>query len=218
MANLYPSLNSTTIDTIMDMYPAGDFDTRAIGTGLTAEYYRAAQIYRDLFYVCPAMYFGGGMAAKYAQEDTVPVYYYELNQTIYGPLANYVHTGLGVIHESEFPYIFADFSLYESAYGDYVAVTAADYVLQQQFSRSWSTFPSQGVLSYGPGTLQGWEPSYSPGALGLADASMYVIGGPTPGFSSLVQSADAIADIAAEDLSVRCAFVNSPSVIEQLQY
>ena len=47
---------------------------------------------------------------------------------------------------------------------------------------------------------------------------VYVIGGPTPGYSGSGGSANARAVVAAQKLQERCGFLNSPEIIQQLQY
>ena len=72
------------------------------------------------------------------------VYLYDQNATILDPaLTSLGYPGLGAVHTSEFAYVFANFSHYNQS-GLPIAPTEADYVLQRQESRSWSTFAAIG--------------------------------------------------------------------------
>lgn len=217
ISTFYPYLRPKTLETLFGLYPVSDFTNRATDpNAFSAEFYRSAQIYRDIFFVCPSLYFGYAMAKEYSRsKGSIPVYYYELNQTIYEPffgLAGLI--GLGVIHESEFPYIFANFTPYQDII---TTESASDYSLQKQMSRSWSTFAARGAPSFGAssGTLQGWQSAYANANGGMMAASVFAVGGPSPGMSSVSGQASAVG---AEKLAARCGFLNSADVIQQLKY
>ncbi|EKG17208.1 Carboxylesterase type B [Macrophomina phaseolina MS6] len=114
----WPALSTTTISALLSLYPSSDFAPRA---NLSAEFYRAAQIFRDILLVCPSFLLGGAMAQKYtpnsinasatAHNDPPPVYYYTQNQTVLTPyLAANGLPGLGVVHTSDLAYVFANFT------------------------------------------------------------------------------------------------------------
>lgn len=223
VAGFYPYLRAPTLEALLALYPVADFTARATDPdgGFSAEFYRAAQVYRDIFFVCPTFYFGYAMAEKYSGKkgSSIPVYYYELSQTIYEPyFALAGVTGLGVIHESDFPYVFANFTPYQDVLGD--SESASDYELQRRMSRSWSNFAARGAPSGGAGseTLQGWQGAYDAGGTGggmMKAASVFAVGGSSPGMSSV---ADPGSEVGAEKLAARCGFLNSPDVIQQLKY
>lgn len=221
----YPALSNATMDTLLSLYPSTDFTTRATAaaanhkTNRTAEFYRTAQIFRDTVLVCPSLLFGHAMAQKYEGEEegscnsTIPVYYYAQNQTI---LTFAQRAGLGVIHTSEMPYVFANFTLWERAAGKGGStLTEADYGLLHRESRSWSTFANTGapMSAERRDTLVGWEQAYERGD-DMLDAQVYVVGGGTPGMSGLGGEEA----LAREKLRERCGFLNREDVIKELQY
>lgn len=222
VGSYYPYLSEENVDTLMDLYPSSDFSANATAN-LTAEFYRSAEIFRDILLTCPSFFFGHAMASKYysnnASNASIPVYIYEQNQTV---LADFLDSqgapGLGVIHTSELAYVFGNFTPYEhTSPAGLISPGASDYALLRQESRSWSTFAALGQTSLASkDTLQGWEPAYAAGA-GMLNASVYVVGGPTPGMSAL-DGEGSNPDVAAQKLRERCGFLNSDDVIEQLKY
>lgn len=78
--NLYfPSLNSTSVSKLLSLYPTSDFAGNP-SANLSAEFYRSAQITRDINFSCPSFYFGYATSKKAEN-----VYFYPHNQTIFGP-------------------------------------------------------------------------------------------------------------------------------------
>jgi carboxylesterase type B len=234
----YPALTQTTLSEILSLYPVSDFAANP-SANLSAEFYRSAQIFRDILLACPNFYLGHAMANKctsitpasnasdqsaYREDASCPpVYLYVQNQTILTPyLEASGEPGLGVIHTSELPYVFGDFYLYNTS-GSTVYPTQSDYELNARQSRAWSTFASVGQPSLtNKNTLQGWEPAFEPGfaendTTGVIGAKLYVIGGPQAGLSQL-EGKDVDGAVGAEQLYERCGFLNSAEVITQLQY
>jgi carboxylesterase type B len=220
----YPDLNQTSIERILDLYPTNDFVAN-IDAGLSAEFYRSAQIFRDILFVCPSFLFGHAMAEKFAEEEDYskgglppppPVFLYEFNQTILTPYLESVGApGLGVIHTSELAYVYANFITYNVT--GVIRPSVSDDALLEQVSRSWSTFASVGVPSVsGKDTLKGWKGSWQVGAE-MMDASVYIVGGSNPGMSTLEGQGGNKA-LVAQKLKNRCGFLNSEQVIEQLKY
>lgn len=223
----YPYLSEANLDALLGLYDVADFAANTTAN-LSAEFYRSAEMFRDILLTCPSFYFGHAMATKYYSNNSsasnssvveVPVYIYEQNQTI---LSNFLDTegslGLGVIHTSELAYVFGNFTPYQATWPTgLITPDASDQQLLAQLSRSWSTFAAVGQPSLGTkNTLAGWEPAYAVGD-GIMDASVYVVGGPEPGMSAL--SGDgANADVAAQKLEARCGFLNQDEVIQQLKY
>lgn len=221
VGSYYPYLGEDNFETLMSLYPVTDFSTNTTAN-LSAEFYRSAEMFRDILLTCPSFYFGHAMASKYYHthpNSSIPVYMYEQNQTI---LAEYLDMrslpGLGVIHTSELPYVFGNFTPYGDTWPPNIITPGeSDYELLQQSSRSWSTFAALGQPSVASkNTLQGWDPAYGVGD-GMMDASIYVIGGPEPGMSEL-EGDGANADVASERLTERCGFLNRDDVIQQLKY
>ena len=211
----WPGLSETSISTILSLYPSSTFSPNP-SANLSAEFYRSAEIFRDILFVCPSFLLGNAMSAKF-QDQTPPVYYYEQNQTILTTLLDkFIAPGLGVIHISELAYVYANFTAY-NATGD-VHPSPSDIELLKQESRSWSTFantfkPSSNAKE----TLKGWTPAYDNWNKGMFDAKLMVIGGPEAGISTL-DAEGASEAVAAQRLGDRCGFLNQPAIIKQLQY
>lgn len=220
VGSYYPYLSENNLETLMDLYPVSAFSTN-ITANLSAEFYRSAEIFRDILLTCPSFYFGHAMATKYynSSNSSIPVYIYEQNQTI---LADFLDSqdapGLGVIHTSELAYVFGNFTPYKHTWpAGIISPGQSDYQLLQQISRSWSTFAALGQPSLGSkNTLEGWESAYARGD-DMMDASIYVVGGPEPGMSEL-DGSGANADVAAQKLRERCGFLNRDDVIQELKY
>jgi len=208
----FPDLSAATVERILDLYPEEEFREET-GAGLSAQFYRSARIMRDILFVCPSFLFGLGMARKYWERNNLiypPVYLYDFNQTIMD------EPGLGVVHSSDLPYVFANIEMYQNGEGVQVHIAEQDHELEKRASRTWSTFASFGVPSLPPETgretLLDWEGGYgksdSGNEEGGEDVNVYVIGGPSPGLSQLEE----------QRLKERCGFLNSDDVIKELRY
>lgn len=205
-------VTKANIDTLLDLYPVSDF---AAGPGsdpdktLSAEFYRAARIFRDILMVCEPLWYGEHLA-----EAGSKVYFYDWNQTMLEPILESLTgvSGYGPIHTSEFAYIFGNLSHYD-ANGYPFHPTEADYKLRDRGSRSWTTFASTGK----PGlcvkdTFEGFKPAFRGGD---NDPGLFVVGGPHEGFSQ-VDGPGSHEQVRRQRLRERCAFINSPEMIEQL--
>lgn len=221
VGSYYPFLTSANFETLMDLYPASDFAANTTAN-LSAEFYRSAEIFRDILLTCPSFYFGHAMAEKYyntSSNSSIPVYIYEQNQTILSAYLDSSDTpGLGVIHTSELAYVFGNFTPYEWSWAANVTIPSeSDYELLRQQSRSWSTFATLGKPSVASkDTLQGWNSAYSVGD-GMMDADIYVVGGPAPGMSAL-EGSEANPDVAAQKLRERCGFLNREDIVKELKF
>lgn len=202
-----PGFPEATLDKFLNMYPITEFTA---GVNLTAEFYRSARIFRDILMVCPSLHLGATISKKYSG----PVFFYNFNQTILDPILAYTTniSGYGVVHTSEFAYVFDSFQVYNTS--DYpFNPTKADFDLATHASRSWSTYASKGHPAGSPTTLQSWEEAFSrPGG-----PYVMTIGGPTPGMSAL-GGVNATEQIRMQRLDERCGFLDSPEIIAALQY
>ncbi|OTA57704.1 alpha/beta-hydrolase [Hypoxylon sp. EC38] len=191
-----PDLSSAHIDTLLSLYPSTDFAANEAAK-LSSEFYRSARIFRDVLMVCEPTMLDPLIAAMYAQ------------------------SGLGVIHTSEFAYIFGNLSHYDFSPAYPFDPTPEDYDLATRGSRSWSTFASLGVPGErGRDTFTGFAPSF---AVGTQDSggdetySVFVAGGPDEGLSD-VDGPSSKTVVAAQKLKERCAFINSAEVIKELKF
>lgn len=203
-----PAMPKDSLNEMLDMYPVDDFSQ---GRDLSSEFYRTARIFRDILMVCPSIHLGAAVNSTHS----APVYLYNFNSTILDTIlaitANI--SGLGVVHTSEFAFIFASLQSYNIS-GFPFGPTEADYELTMRASRSWSTFASQGAPSSTIlNRLQDWDKAFG------YDGGPYVmtIGGPHAGISAL-GGTNATRLMQEQKLDKRCAFLNSPSIIHALQY
>ncbi|KAF5346922.1 hypothetical protein D9758_010092 [Tetrapyrgos nigripes] len=220
----FPDLVDGTLDRIMELYPEEDF-TANTGVGLNADFYRSSRIMRDILFVCPSFFFGWGMAKKYWNGNNLifpPVYLYEFDQTIMD------EPGLGVVHSSDLPYVFANFEVYKNGGGVDVHISQQDEDLRKKVLGTWTAFAHVGVPSLPSDTgtdtvrvtLEGWEGAYGEfGVKGVSsradgsgdemmDGKVYVIGGAHSGMATLEE----------QKLKERCGFLNRDDVIKELKY
>ena len=121
--------------------------------------------------------------------------------------------GYGVIHTSNFAYEFGNLSHY-NVDGFPYHPNKSDFALRDRQSGSWAAFANFGRPSDPQyHTLRGWEPAFPK----KGEVDIYVIGGPHEGLSATAGPRSDHA-VAAQKLKERCAFLNSPEIIKQLQY
>lgn len=223
-----PAMSDANLEHLLSLYPVEEFAANP-SANLSAEYYRSARILRDILMVCEPLLYGEALT-KLGQD----VWYYDQNQTVVNkPLESLGLPGLGVVHTSEFAYMFNNLSHYDSKPSspnkcqasrqnatELTKITVNDYPYSPSTSderlairetRSWSTFASIGQPSLkGHGTLKGWEPAF-----GIKNETrIFVIGSEEEGLHSLGDSSA----IGRQRIEERCAFINSPEVIEELQF
>lgn len=203
-----PNLNSTNLSQLLALYPVTNFSTDP-SANLSAEFYRTARIIRDTVFVSEPFLWAAAMA-----KASQPTYHYIQNQTFYTPaLDSLGQPGLGVIHTSEFAYVFGNLSHYNVS-GLPFEPRPEDYALKSRQSRSWSTFAWLGRPELeGKDTFKGWKPAVGDGD----ESGVFVIGGSQEGWSSLSGNGSRVA-VAEQKLSERCAFLNRGDVIAQLGF
>ncbi|KAK5124861.1 hypothetical protein LTR85_001051 [Meristemomyces frigidus] len=203
-----PGLTEPNLKTLLSLYPIQEFTADPKGN-LSAQFYRSARILRDILMVCQPIHYGQAIAK--AGND---LFYYEQNQTIATEVLDSLGSpGLGVVHTSEFAYVFGNLSHYD-ADGFPYHPNASDFALSDRESRSWSTFASLGFPSLvGHDTLKGWTPSFAR----PNETDIFVIGGPHEGLSAEDGPRSERA-VEAQKLRERCGFINSPDVIKQWNY
>lgn len=203
-----PTLSSANVDALLWRYPVTDFSAN---NELSSEFYRSARIFRDIIMTCQPLYFADHLAQA---KNTV--YLYEWNQTILGPILDFLGhpPGMGPVHTSEFAYIFGNLSHYNTG-GFPFNPSPSDYELTTRASRSWSTFASVGKPGLpGHDTFQGFTPAFErPG-----EVKVFVMGGPNEGLLYIDGPQARNQALVAEELRGRCEFLNSREVIEELRY
>ncbi|KAF7984454.1 hypothetical protein HWV62_14546 [Athelia sp. TMB] len=207
------ALKNSTIARILDMYPVAEFTGDVLPNDtVTAQYYRASRIQRDLTFTCPGVDFAFHVA-KYAEHGAT-ARLYALNQTALA--AVYAADGtayLGVSHFSDISYVF-------DAVDAYPGSTAADAALARAMAGSWAAFAANGdpahVKAANGTTLGEWPVAFGGGAKGDAPTEFVVnvIGGPSAG-PDTVTAHNGTDPLANEKLAVRCAYLNT--LYDQLQ-
>ena len=208
-----PDVSMDNLNQLLSLYHISDFAANP-SANLYAEIYRSARVFRDILMTCMPIWYGENLAKM-----GNAVYYYDCNQTLVDPIfASEGFPGLGPVHTSEFACTFGNFSHYNVS-GYPFDLSPSDIGLRDRTSRSWSTFLSLGQPSLTQrNTLKGWNTAFSVGQdANTENPEIYVIGGPNEGLSS-VSGHGASTALRAQDLSVRCGFLNSPRIIQQLRF
>ncbi|EOD53061.1 putative carboxylesterase type b protein [Neofusicoccum parvum UCRNP2] len=156
LSSYWPAMSNNTITTLLSLYPTSDFTSRAAANNRSAEFYRSAQIFRDILLVCPSFLFSQAMAEKWSNNSSIPttnttttypsqvplsspnpspkppVFLYAQNQTILDELylSSLGLPGLGIIHTSDLPYVFANFTPYTDGTDWAIAPTRGDVMSQ----------------------------------------------------------------------------------------
>ncbi|KAJ6528132.1 putative lipase [Mycena capillaripes] len=206
-----PDLSSTNLEHLLSLYPVTEF-TANPSANLSSEFYRSAAIFRDIIMVCMSMWYGEAIAAK--GND---VYHYDWNQTILTPRLEVINhvSGLGVVHTSEFAYIFGNLTHYNDGRAP-IDPNPTDWALETRGTRSWSTFASLGRPGVvGKNTFQGFDVAFP--ATGTDGPFIFVAGGPDEGFYAL-DGPKSTEVVERQRLRERCGFLNSDEVIAQLKF
>ncbi|KAF8176387.1 Alpha/Beta hydrolase protein [Mycena galopus ATCC 62051] len=197
-----PDLSSVNLEHLLSLYPSAN---------LSSEFYRSANILRDILMVCMPMWYGEAIATK--GND---VYHYDWNQTILTPLLEAINLpGLGVIHTSEFAYIFGNLSHYNDGQVPFHP-NPGDWALETRRTRSWSTFANLGRPGVvGKNTFQGFDVAYP--ANRTDGPFIFVVGGPNEGYYAL-DGPQSTEIVERQRLRERCGFLNSDEVISQMKF
>ncbi|RDA92113.1 hypothetical protein CP533_6067 [Ophiocordyceps camponoti-saundersi (nom. inval.)] len=209
LAAYVPNVSKSNLNRLLSLYPTAEFPAN-IKAGLSSEFYRTATIFRDILMSCPPVWYTERLSAA----GNV-AFMYDWNQTILDPIAAYAtnQSGYGPFHTSDFAYVFGNLSHYDIN-GYPFQPTTLDYKLEIRGSRSWTTFANVGK----PGlakrdTFRGFEAvNWIKG-----ETSLFVVGGPSEGPSTL-DGPRANPAIRKQRLRERCAFINSPEMIQQLNF
>ncbi|CBF87734.1 hypothetical protein AN1314.2 [Aspergillus nidulans FGSC A4] len=221
------NLSEPTKERLLQLYPLEDFKhmIKPENEGrISPQYYRAAQLNRDIWFTCPVLDFtwqyveAGGVEAS-------RVRLYEFNETRYAPVFDSMGVSMwGVAHLSDIPYLF---------YNDHLGAGADNSDAQLALARDFS----QRIIQFVHGTsggvgdrLQPWPPAFlndlskfSTGDM-PSHISLLLFGGPdgsTPascneGVGADVETlTDAEKALHWEQLFSRCAFINGQRFREE---
>ena len=180
----------------------------------TAQYYRAAQINRDLWFTCPIIDF----TWQYTRYGGSNIRMFQTNQTKYGPIFQYMGVPQWrVSHLSEIPYILNEDI---AARGDN---SAPQQTLAALLSGSAAAFAYTGDPTVSRGkTFNNWPPAYPDQSTQALSSeypqklTLYVVGGPLGGGSATIASNQGPSSISVlekalnwEKVIGRCSFINS---------
>lgn len=198
-----PGFTKANVNKLLSLYPPSEF-SGVPAANLPAAIFRAGIILRDILMTCQPIHYARALSAAGS-----PIRLYDWNQT----MLDAILPGEGPVHSSEFAYVFGNLSHYDiNDY--YYHPNASDFALRVRGSRSWATFVSHGMPSLpGKKTFKGWEPAFQT----EEEVDIFVAGGPNEGLSPW-DGREADPALAAQKLKERCAFINSPEIVEQLLY
>ncbi|KAL9069593.1 MAG: hypothetical protein Q9157_006105 [Trypethelium eluteriae] len=199
---------------LLQLYPLSEFEHMARDEAATAQYYRAAQINRDLWFTCPVIDFTWQYVNNGGPQSP-NVRLYEMNQTKFGPIFQY----MGVphwraAHLSDIPYML----------NGEVAAGGDNGPEQQELSALLSGSAAAFAHTGNPANsshhvLQDWPFAFSkaePRATEHPDEiNVYVVGGPYGSGSGKVfgNGLDIMSTregaLAWERIVERCHFINS---------
>jgi len=221
------NLSESTREELLHLYPLEDFEhmIKSEYKGrISPQYYRAAQLNRDIWFTCPVLDFtwqyvrNGGV-------DASQVRLYEFNETRYMPVFDSMGVSMwGVAHLSDIPYLF-----YNDHLGAGADNSGQQLTLARDFSRTIIQF-IHGTYKEGHDRLRLWPAAFSnlrsKSSTGdmPSHISVQLFGGP---HGSGPTTCDARNDTAVENMSnaekalrreklfSRCAFVNGQKFREE---
>lgn len=207
-------LSQSSLQHLLSLYPLSDFTHLVRNKEATADYYRAAQINRDIWFTCPVIDFTW-QYTRFGGDSTVRLY--DMNQTKFGPILQYMGVPQWrVCHLSDVPYLMNENVV---AGGDN---SAAQQDLSALLSGSVAAFAYSGDPTISRGrTFKDWPiayPDQSEQTLSKdypEQLSLYVVGGPQgsgPASMSRTGSGPTSGRETAlvwEKVIERCNFINS---------
>ena len=198
-----PGFTTANVHNLLALYPPDEF-TGVPAANLSASLFRAGRILRDILMTCQPIHY-----ARAISDAGSPVYLYDWNQT----MLDEILVGYGAVHTSEFAYVFGNLSHYDIDGLPYHP-NASDFALKDRAARSWASFVSRGKPSWpGRNTFRGWQTAF----VKKGEVDIFIAGGPSEGLSAW-DGPKTKEVLEAQKLRERCAFINSPDIVEQLLY
>lgn len=225
-----PGLSDSTNQRLLELYPVEDFEhmVRPEYDGpISAQYYRAAQMNRDIWFSCPVIDFAWQYTRK-GDTDSSQVWLYTFNSTRYTPTFEMIGVPMWrVSHLSDIPYILNVQHLPGGADN-----SAAQFRLGATVSRDIVKFVTSGDPS---GSKKGesstkWPPTFADATkdeLKKADLPesllLQVLGGPYGNIPVTVSRGNTPQERAAVDEAVRwekimerCDFISNDQVRQEM--
>jgi carboxylesterase type B len=218
-------LSEPTKAKLLDMYPVRDFEAMVrpnYDGDISPQYYRAAQLNRDIWFTCPVLDF----AWQYVRNggpQTSQVRLYEHNSTRYAPVFENMGVPMWrVAHLSDIPYVLN----VQRLGGD--ADNSAEQLAQAKLvSQTIISFVSSGTPERDRTDFEAWPPAFSLATRKDLDRefpiemSVQLFGGPYGNRAVLVSKANqgnvtkAEQAVRWEKLFERCEFITSAKVREE---
>lgn len=208
-------LSKPSLQKILALYPLSDFESFVRpDEDATAQYYRAAQINRDIWFTCPVIDF----TWQYTRHGAPNIHLYEMNQTKFGPILKYMGVPQWrVCHLSDIPYMLNEDV---AAGGDN---SAAQRELSALLSGSAAAFAHTGNPADSEGRVfKEWPLAYPDRREQVLakehpeNLNIYIVGGPGgsgPAHIAAERVGGAAEEreqaLAGEKLMERCNFINS---------
>lgn len=217
------NLSESTKQKLLQLYPLEDFDHMVrpeIDGPISPQYYRAAQMNRDIWFTCPVL----DIAYQYVHHggvDRSQVRLYEFNETRYTPVFKTMGVPMWrVSHLSDIPYLFNNGKL-----GGGCDNSESQLRLSKQFSQTIIRFIYGVALDGKDSGGDSWPPAFSEDTSKKASPSndapdkitLQVFGGPQgsvpvtvskmPGTDSSALS-EAVKAMSWSKLFSRCEFIN----------
>ena len=202
-------LSPSSLDRLLALYPQSDF-THLVHPGekATSQYYRAAQMNRDIWFSCPVLEF----TYRYSLSSSRDVRVYEMNQSKFGPVFAYMGVPeWKVAHLSDIPYLM----------NEDVAAGADNSPAQRDLSAHMSSSIAAFAWTGDPTATKGakgfrdWPVAFSKDEQGPESVKVFVVGGEqrsrvaTAIRSGGKEGSSRDKAVAWEKLIERCAFINS---------
>lgn len=212
-------LSKATKSKLLELYPLADFEHMAsTDDAVSPQYFRAAQMNRDLWFTCPLLDFTWQYARHSGQKGRGAVRLYEHNATRHGPPFDTMGVPFWrVAHLSDIPYV-----LNVQKMGGGADNSPGQLMLAKEMSRSIARFVSSGLsdevewpAAFVGASEEEWAGEF-PKRL-----SLQIFGGPHGGERVTVRKEDETATTVVEEavrwekLFKRCEFINSAKVREE---
>ena len=198
------TLEEASKEALLALYPLSKFaPIQSAGVNLTtSQFSRGAAMWRDSYFLCPALLLAQTMRNSSPSTRT---YLYEMNTTVFVSWYASLNASFrGIGHGSDIPFVFNDVYEYQPS------VTEAQEQLASQMAASWASFANVGIPTVGNGTLTEWN-AYD----GESDKfDVRIIGGPYDGMASIDESKQSV--LAGDEILQRCGFWNSPEIMNQI--
>ena len=187
-------LDNATASAVLDHYPLSQYrDVDSDSGNATAQFFRAAQICRDVFFVCPALFIQQAMHNYSTRSSSSYIAINNISAQA-GAFAEAKESYLKVTHGSDIYFVFDEVDMFNAS--------AAEQKIASQYAES-----------SGIGTFGSWSETWGKGAKNGYQAR--IIGGPEDG--EVLISANPVSVLASEEIIERCAFWNDRWMQEALE-